>query len=177
MLPQVNGIEVCRKIKESVYGKSVQIIMLSAKGEESDIVFGLGVGADDYLTKPFSIKELVARVYTRIRSVSSIKQDDVKKTNTKHNCLLRIDYKRYKIFINDNILPLTLTEFKLLTFLCERPNVVLTRDTLLDVIGKDINVIDRNVDVHILSIRKKLGTYRHKIRTIRGVGYAYEIET
>ena len=89
---------------------------------------------------------------------------------------LRINYQRYQVFVDNKMLPLTLTEFKLLTFLCDRPHVVLTRDTLLDVIGKDINVIDRNVDVHILSIRRKLGKYRHTIRTIRGVGYAYEVD-
>lgn len=176
MLPKVNGIEVCRKIKESAAGSHVQIIMISAKGEEADIVFGLGVGADDYLIKPFSIKELIARIYTRLRNRPSLESNETEKVKTEKSQFLRIDYQRYQVFVDNKMLPLTLTEFKLLTFLCDRPHVVLTRDTLLDVIGKDINVIDRNVDVHILSIRRKLGKYRHTIRTIRGVGYAYEVD-
>jgi DNA-binding response OmpR family regulator len=168
MLPGVSGLKVCQKLRE--HGKTAQIpiVMLSAKGEEADIVTGLELGADDYVPKPFSPNELVARVRSVLRRVKSAQStSDVIEAGP-----LRIDLARHEVLVNGSHIPFTLAEFNVLRTLASKPGRVFTRDQLLEKIsGGDTYLIDRNVDVHVRAIRKKLGDDSELITTIRGVGY------
>ncbi len=173
MLPQVSGIEVCKRLRETPATRYTPIIMLTAKGEESDVVFGLGVGADDYIVKPFSMNELVARVYSRFRALGRSQQQENKDVLT-HGKVV-IDKARFQVTVAGSSIPMTLAEFRLFTALVSRPGVVLTRDILLDAVtGGDGVLVDRNIDVHVRSIRKKLGEERDLIETVRGVGYKFK---
>jgi phosphate regulon transcriptional regulator PhoB len=175
MLPTIDGIELCRKLKSDPVTRSVPIIMVTAKGEESDIVLGLGVGADDYVTKPFSPKELIARVKAVIRR-GKLKDDTDTQDRIETGGLV-IDLKRFEVRVDDTPVRFTATELRLLHFLASHPGRVFTRDHLLTrVIGDDAIVIDRNIDVHIRSVRKKLGSYRDFVETVRGVGYRFNDE-
>jgi phosphate regulon transcriptional regulator PhoB len=172
MLPTIDGIEICRKLKTDPVTRAIPVIIVTAKGEESDIVLGLGVGADDYITKPFSPKELVARVKAVLRrgtlKVESNKMDRIEIDG------LTIDLKRYEVRVDDKPVRFTATELRLLHFLASHPGRVFTRDQLLNrVIGENAIVIDRNIDVHIRAVRKKIGPYRDYIETVRGVGYRF----
>jgi len=172
MLPSIDGIEICRRLKSDAVTRPIPVIMVTAKGEESDIVLGLGVGADDYVTKPFSPKELIARVRAVLRrgqpKEEAGKQDRIEKD------WLTIDLKRYEVKVDGKPVSFTATELRLLHFLASHPGRVFTRDQLLGrVIGEDAIVIDRNIDVHIRAIRKKIGPYRDYIETIRSVGYRF----
>lgn len=175
MLPGLDGLEVCRRLKSDSVTSDIPVIMVTAKGEESDVVIGLGVGADDYVTKPFSPKELLARVRAVLRR-GPIKEDrDVKERITRGD--LVIDIGRHEVQIDENRMAFTATELRLLHFLASHPGRVFTRDHLLNrVIGDDAFIIDRNIDVHVRSIRKKLGSHRDLIETIRGVGYRFRDE-
>ncbi len=170
MLPGMDGMQVCRKLREHPDTKGIPILMLTAKSEESDIVAGLEVGADDYLTKPFSNSELVARIRALLRrghwSEDSEAREQIKVGS------LTIDSGRHEVYMNGEPLSLTLAEFRLLRMLASRPGRVFTRDQLLESIsGGDTYLIDRNVDVHIRAIRKKLADDAGLISTVRGVGY------
>ncbi|MBM4067112.1 MAG: response regulator [Planctomycetes bacterium] len=171
MLPGIDGLEVCKKLKSDPEMAAIAIVMLTAKGEEVDITVGLKLGADDYVTKPFSPKELVARVQAvlrRAKSASTTK--DYIKIDT-----LTIDLYKHEVTIKNEPVPLTLTEFKLLHQLAGKPGRVFTRDQLLDAVsGPETFVIDRTVDVHIASLRKKLKAYANRIVTIRGIGYKFK---
>lgn len=175
MLPHFNGIEVCKKIREIPEKRSIPIIMLTAKGEETDIVFGLGVGADDYMIKPFGVKELVARVYTRLRTPRA----DSKSAAEAEGTVVRqgeveIDKARFQVKVCGTHVPMTLAEFRLFEALVARPGIVLSRDRLLDAVtGGEGVLIDRNIDVHVRAIRKKLGESRDLIQTVRGLGYKF----
>ncbi len=175
MMPEMNGIEVCKRIRENPEKRATPIIMLTAKSEETDVVYGLGVGADDYMTKPFSSKELVARVYTRLRNytqatpVAPVASDDV----IQHGDV-EVDRARFHIKVCGTQVPMTLAEFRLFDALVSRPGIVLSRDRLLDAVtGGEGVLIDRNIDVHVRSIRKKLGESRDLIETVRGLGYKF----
>lgn len=173
MLPGLDGIEVCRKLKEDPVTRAIPIIMVTAKGEESDVVLGLGVGADDYVAKPFSPKELLAR----IRAV--LRRGALKETQQTHERVVRdgvvIDVTRHQVTVDKAPITLTATEFRLLHFLASHPGRVFPRDHLLSrVIGEDAVVVDRNIDVHVRAIRKKLGDHRDLIETVRGVGYRFQ---
>jgi DNA-binding response OmpR family regulator len=173
MLPGLDGVEICRRLKQDPVTAGIAIVMVTAKGEESDIVLGLGVGADDYIAKPFSPKELVARIKAVLRrgplresteSVERIKREGVE-----------IDASKHRVLIDGQTAAFTATEFRLLHYLASHPGRVFSRNQLLNrVIGVDAIVIDRNIDVHVRSIRKKLGAYRHLIETQRGVGYRFQ---
>jgi len=172
MLPEVDGIELCRKLKADPLTQSIPVIMVTAKGEESDVVLGLGVGADDYVTKPFSPRELTARVKAVLRRAKSKGESDRRERVAFEGVV--IDPQRHEVRVDGEAVPLTATEFRLLHFLALHPGRVFTRDHLLTrVIGDDAIVIDRNIDVHVRSIRKKLGARRELIETIRGVGYRF----
>jgi len=172
MLPGMDGIEVCRKLKSNNTTKHIPIIMVTAKGEESDIVLGLGIGADDYVVKPFSPKELVSRVKAVLRR-GYLKDDEEARERVVHD-KVSIDAVKYEVRIDGTPVNFTLTEFRILHLLALRPGRVFTRDVLLNsVIGDDAIVVDRNIDVHIRAVRKKLGKYRDFIETIRGVGYRF----
>ena len=182
MLPGLDGLEVCRRLKAEQATSRVPVIMVTAKGEESDIVLGLGVGADDYVKKPFSPRELIARVKAVLRR-GPVRGDDEAATGRivrdADSALggLAIDPKRHEA-VADGLKPaFTATEFRLLHLLAANPGRVFTRDSLVSrVIGADAIVLDRNIDVHIRALRKKLGRFGELIETIRGVGYRFKDE-
>jgi two-component system phosphate regulon response regulator PhoB len=173
MLPEIDGIELCRKLKSDPVTRAIPVIMVTAKGEESDVVLGLGVGADDYVTKPFSPKELVARVKAILRRSRTRPEGDSRERIVRGGVV--IDPQRHDVQVDGEPVSLTATEFRLLHFLASHPGRVFTRDHLLArVIGEEAIVIDRNIDVHVRAIRKKLGNHRELIETIRGVGYRFK---
>ncbi len=173
MLPGTDGIEICSVIKNDYDLVNTLVIMVTAKGEESDIVLGLGVGADDYISKPFSPKELVARVKAVLRR-GRLVATNLDKKNIKYGDL-KIDSEKYKVLVEENEIKLTATEFRLLHYLASNPGRVFSREQLLDkALGDATIVVDRNIDVHIRGIRKKLATKTPVIETIRGVGYRFK---
>ena len=168
MLPEMDGLEVCRILKSNENTSDIPIIMLTAKGEETDIVVGLEIGADDYVTKPFSPRVLLARTKALLRRKTKepISKEIIQVEN------LVIDTGKYLVTIEGKPISLTSTEFNLLRFLAQHRGKVFTRNQLLDNVWKDETfVIDRTVDVHIRSLRKKLGSAANLIETVRGVGY------
>ncbi len=172
MLPGLDGIEVCRKLKEDDATRHIPIIMVSAKGEESDVVLGLGLGADDYVTKPFSPRELTGRVRAVLRR-GPLKDERSSKERIVRDGVT-IDAGRHEVLVDDAPAALTATEFRILHFLAFNPGRVFTREQLLNgAVGENAVVVDRNIDVHIKSVRAKLGRHRELIETIRGVGYRF----
>lgn len=171
MLPGLDGLEVCKKLKSSSKTMHIPIIMLTAKGEESDIVSGLELGADDYITKPFSPKVLVAR----IRAILRRKTEGVAERKPARIHELIIDPLRYEVLVKNKPVELTLTEFNILYTLIKRAGLVLTRYQIVDSIhGENYLVTDRAIDVQIVSLRKKLGSAEKYIETVRGVGYRFK---
>ena len=170
MLPGLDGIEICRKLKTDYSTRSIPIIMVTAKGEESDIVLGLGMGADDYMVKPFRPRELMARIRSVLRRGEFIEEGEGVVSIDE----LVIDINRHEVKLEGKIIVLTAMEFKLLHFLASHPGQVFTRENLLNHISSDDTfIIDRNIDVHIRSIRKKLNKHRELIETIHRVGYRF----
>ena len=173
MLPGKSGIEVCKIVRQRKDGKSIPIIMLTAKGEEEDIVTGLESGADDYVTKPFSPKILVARVQAVIRRIRQ--KESAENTINKgviHIHSLTIDPGRHEVLNNGRPVQLTTTEFSILLQLATRPGWVFTRQQLIDQArGYDYLITPRAIDVQIFGLRKKLTTIGSYIETVRGVGY------
>jgi DNA-binding response OmpR family regulator len=173
MLPGLDGLEVCKRLRSNADTRSIPIVILTAKGEESDIVLGLGVGADDYVTKPFSPKELLARITAVLRR-GDLKGDSPAGARIEHNGIV-IDPTRFEVAVDSKPVSFTLTEFKILSILAANPGRVYTRQLLLDKIqGGDAFVDDRNIDVHIRSIRRKLGRRADSVVTVRGVGYKFK---
>ncbi|MBL4795051.1 MAG: response regulator transcription factor [Pseudomonadales bacterium] len=173
MLPGMDGLEICRALKSDSRTQHILIIMVTAKGEESDVVLGLGIGADDYVTKPYSPKELIARVKAVIRRGNSNLQQE-HKTRIEFEELV-IDTSKHIASVSGVDIKLTATEFRLLYCLAENPGRVFSREQLLNQsLGDDAVVVDRNIDVHIRAIRKKIGVEQHYIETIRGVGYRFK---
>jgi len=173
MLPGENGLDVCRKIKSNPELKNIPIIILSAKGEELDVVLGLELGADDYISKPFSPKVLFSRIKAVLRRGKESEKNS--KTLKFGDFILEVD--RYILRKQDKVIPLTLSEFGILRRLVTNVGKVLTRNQLLDDINNDdAFIVDRNIDVHIASLRKKLGDTFNSIETVRGVGYRFKEE-
>lgn len=172
MLPGVDGLEVCRLLKHDSKTQHVPIIMLSAKGEETDIVTGLELGAADYITKPFSPKVLVARLRAVLRRRSMETGSD-NAPLTLHG--ITIHPGRHEVLIHGQPVDLTVTEFRLLHMLARRPGWVFTRSQIVNgVHGEDYPVSDRSVDVQVVGLRKKLGITGEYIETVRGVGYRFK---
>ena len=170
MLPGLDGIEICRKLKTDYSTRSIPIIMVTAKGEESDIVLGLGMGADDYMVKPFRPRELMARIRSVLRRGDFIEEGEGLVSIDE----LVIDINRHEVKLEGKKIVLTAMEFKLLHFLASHPGQVFTRENLLNHVSSDDTfIIDRNIDVHIRSIRKKLNKHRELIETIHRVGYRF----
>lgn len=170
MLPGLDGIEICRKLKTDYSTRSIPIIMVTAKGEESDIVLGLGMGADDYMVKPFRPRELIARIRSVLRRGDFIEEGEGLVSIDE----LVIDINRHEVKLEGKKIILTAMEFKLLHFLASHPGQVFTRENLLNHVSSDDTfIIDRNIDVHIRSIRKKLNKHRELIETIHRVGYRF----
>jgi two-component system phosphate regulon response regulator PhoB len=175
MLPGIDGTEICRIIRADAVLRDVSIMMLSARGEESDILVGLALGADDYVTKPFQTREVIARIHSVLRRGRRREEDPASEV-IRHG-RLEIDTPRHEVRIDQQPVALTATEFRLLRVLASHPRRVFTRDQLLNqVIGDNAVVIDRNIDVHVRSIRRKLGPARDRIETIRSVGYRFAPE-
>lgn len=170
MLPGENGLDVCRKMKSNADLKNIPVVILSAKGEELDVVLGLELGADDYVAKPFSPKVLFSRIKAILRRGKE--PEKVSKIVKYGEFTLEID--RYILRKGDKVIPLTLSEFGILRRMVTNRGKVLTRNQLLDDINNDdAFVVDRNIDVHIASLRKKLGPTFDWIETVRGVGYRF----
>jgi len=169
MLPGIDGLSVCRELKQAETTRQIPVIMVTAKGEETDVVTGLELGADDYVVKPFSPRELVARVRAVLRRGVSKEKGSGGRIDLGE---VTLDSERYEVRVNDEVVPFTRSEFRLLATLASSPGRVFTRDQLVDQLtdGQAI-IIDRNVDVHISAIRKKLGSASDLIVTVRGVGY------
>jgi two-component system phosphate regulon response regulator PhoB len=170
MLPDGSGIDLCRALKTGPKTKQIPVIMVTAKGEEQDRVTGLETGADDYVVKPFSVRELVLRVKAILRrSEVELKAEPIWTFG-----VLRIDHDAHRVFVSDVEVPLTALEFKLLTTLVDRKNRVQARDVLLeDVWGLRLQVETRTVDTHIKRLREKLTAAGAYIHTVRGVGYRF----
>jgi two-component system phosphate regulon response regulator PhoB len=169
MLPGVDGLEVCRALKRDTRTAVIPIVILTARGEEADIVAGLELGADDYLTKPFSPRVLLARIRAVLRRhhTEPVAEDAV---ITHHGLVLHPG--RHEVLVEGQPVPLTLTEFRVLHLLARRPGWVFTRNQIIAAAqGEDVSITERAVDVHIVSLRRKLGTIGEAIETIRGVGY------
>ncbi len=168
MLPGIDGFEACRRLKKLESFGAVPILMLTARSEEADIISGLELGADDYLTKPFSPRVLVARIQALLRR--AVLQDESGGNRITLGELV-IDKDRHEVTISGTTIPLTASEFKILALLAAKPSWVFTRDQILSTIHDGhIVVTDRTVDVQIVSLRKKLGP-QQTIETVRGVGY------
>ena len=171
MLPGMDGLSICRQMKSDSSMREIPIIIASAKGEESDVVIGLEMGADDYLAKPFSPRELLARIRAVLRRgapTADVRDDRIVVRD------LIIDSRKHEVKINNRVVSLTSTEFKLLHHLASSRGRAFSREQLLNrVVGMGVVVVDRNIDVHIRALRKKLGNHSDMIQTIRGVGYRF----
>ncbi len=169
MLPGIDGLSICRKLKEDPKYREIPIIMVTAKGDEVDIVTGLEIGADDYITKPFSTRVLLARVKTLFRRMNQPVPNDSEVIEIES---IRIDPERFEVFVAGTSVKLTQTEFRILHALARRPGRVFTRYQIVDLVrGNDAVVTDRSVDVHIASLRRKLGDAGQFVETVHGVGY------
>jgi len=174
MLPGIDGFGVCRKLKGEKEHSSIPIIILTAKGEEPDIVTGLELGADDYMTKPFSPRVLIARVRAVLRRHSGDENgpDEASVINREG---LKIHPGRHEVTVLDKPVDLTFTEFKILHLLARRPGWVFTRYQIVDAVrGDDHPVSDRSVDVQVVGLRRKLGSCADLIETVRGFGYRFK---
>ena len=172
MLPDRDGLEVCRVMRADPALSQVPIIMVTAKGEESDVVLGLGIGADDYVVKPFRVKELLARIRVRLqRAHDEAREADRRRLQFQG---LVIDPVRHRVLVDEQVATLTLTEFKLLHVLASHAGVAYERYDLLDRIGDGENVVtDRTIDVHVRNLRRKIEPYDRFVETVRGVGYRF----
>ncbi len=170
MLPGIDGLDVCARLRGSERTAGIPVIMLTAKATESDRVVGLEMGADDYVTKPFSPRELAARVKAVLRRASPTKPP----SEILRRGGLTIDLARHAVTCDEKPVTLTATEFRLLQFLASRPGRVFSRSEIIDgALGRDVAVLDRTVDVHVMSLRRKLGECGDWIETIRGFGYKF----
>ena len=172
MLPGIDGLEVTRQLKNAPQTKHIPILMLTAKGEESDVVTGLELGADDYVTKPFSPRILIARTRAIMRRGSREALDETAVIRV-HD--IEIHPGRRTVTLQGEPVTLTYTEFQVLCILARRPGWVFTRSQIVDLVrGDDYPVTDRSVDVQIVGLRKKLGRFGDTIETVRGVGYRFK---
>ena len=171
MLPGINGLDLCRIFKQNERTKAIPVIMLTAKSEDADIVAGLEMGAEDYITKPFSPRVLVARVRTILRRRESGVKDDSSVIQVEG---MQIHPGRHEVTMGDKVVDLTPSEFRILHYLARRPGWVYSRDQIIDAIrGHGYVVTDRAIDVQVVGLRKKLGDYGKFIETVRGIGYRF----
>jgi two-component system phosphate regulon response regulator PhoB len=169
MLPDGSGTELCKTLRQDAATRGVRVVMLTAKGEEIDRVIGFELGADDYIVKPFSVRELLLRVQAVLRRVSTGESGETTQFGT-----LRVDRGAHRVWVNGQEVELTALEFKLLLTLHDRRNRVQTRDALLSDVWKiDADVTTRTVDTHVKRLREKLGAAGIYVQTVRGVGYRF----
>ena len=171
MLPGINGLDLCRIFKQNDRTKAIPVIMLTAKSEDADIVAGLEMGAEDYITKPFSPRVLLARVRTVLRRRETGVKDDSSVIQVEG---MQIHPGRHEVTMGENVVDLTPSEFRILHYLARRPGWVYSRDQIIDAIrGYGYVVTDRAIDVQVVGLRKKLGDYGKFIETVRGIGYRF----
>jgi len=171
MMQGMDGYDFCKKIRASETYKNIPVIFLSAKTEEFDKILGLELGGDDYISKPFSMKELKSRIKAVLRR-SEKPAPVVQKAEVKKYKGLEINPENYTLKVDGSEVELTKTEFGILEMFMANPGKIFTRDNIIDSIrGHDVYVIDRTVDVHVMNLRRKLGPYKHVIKTFSGVGY------
>jgi two-component system, OmpR family, phosphate regulon response regulator PhoB len=169
MLPDLPGTEVCRALKADPVTRSMRVVFVTAKGEEIDRVVGFELGADDYVVKPFSVREILLRVQAILR-----RGETAEGSTTLEFGILVVDLDAHRVLVNGEEVPLTTLEFKLLVTLLERKNRVQTRSVLLsDVWGIEADITSRTVDTHVKRLREKLGAAGHYVETVRGVGYRF----
>ncbi len=172
MLPGVDGLEVCKTLKSNQETASIPVVMVTAKGEESDVVTGLELGADDYVTKPFSPKILLSRIKAVLRRKTEAPADINGVIQIKE---LTIHPGRHEVLVQNESVDLTFTEFKILQTLASRPGWVFTRSQIVDAVrGENYAVTDRSVDFQVVGLRRKLGDCADYIQTVRGVGYRFQ---
>lgn len=174
MLPDLDGLEVCRRLKWKAETRNIPILIVSAKGDEADIVSGIELGADDYVTKPFSPKVLMARIKNVLRRYGEETSDQAESAKALEvaDGALVIDVERHTVQVQGKAVDLTVTEFGILQFLASRPGFVRTRDQIIAAVHGDTAVLSsRTVDVHVTALRRKLGDLGGIIQTVRGVGY------
>ncbi len=171
MLPDADGYEICKYLRKEDKFSKVPIIMLTARSDETDKVLGLELGADDFVTKPFSPRELIARIKAVLRRDEKV----FKTSKIKIGEILEIDLQKYEVYVEGKKTELTSSEYKILTLLSERKGWVYSRDQILDYLGGQMKgVLDRTVDVHIKNLREKIGPAGKYIKNIRGIGYKLE---
>lgn len=174
MMPEMNGIEVIRELAKDVKTASIPIILLTAKGSETDEIVGLEIGADDYIVKPVKIGKLIARVNACLRRKEIFEKSAIEKSNVLKYKELEVDVDSYVVKINDKKINLARKEFETLVYLMRNKGKVMSRNSILDTVwGENVHVVDRTVDVHIRKIREKLGKYADCIETVPGVGYRF----
>ncbi len=176
MLPDLDGFEICRRLKSNVDTKDVPVIMVTAKSDDTDVITGIELGADDYVVKPFSPKVLVARVKNALRRTQRTvaSNERLAKRWTRADGRLLIDVERHVVEIDGNPIDLTLTEFSLLRHLASKPGYVRSRDQIIAAVhGRSTILSSRTVDVHVTAVRRKLGELGTLIETVRGVGYRF----
>jgi two-component system, OmpR family, alkaline phosphatase synthesis response regulator PhoP len=177
MMPGMDGLEVCRRLRSEPKTATIPMIMLTAKSGESDRVVGLELGADDYVTKPFSPRELAARIKAVLRRASPQSTQPMPSTPSSviRRGELTIDLTRREVSCEGNITILTASEFRLLHFMAMHPGHVFSRSELIDgALGRDVSVVERTIDVHVTGLRKKLGSCSEWIETVRGFGYRFK---
>ncbi len=173
MLPGMGGLDICRELRASTKTVKIPILMLTAKAEETDQVVGFAVGADDYVTKPFSVKVLLQRIKVLLRRAGEPELVG----EILEAAGIRIDKRGHQVSVDGETIALTPTEFRLLETLLKQPGRAFSRGDLLDSAMGDSIVLDRTIDVHIKSLRRKLGDRGERIETVRGVGYRFQTET
>jgi len=174
MMPEMNGIEVIRELAKDAKTASIPIILLTAKGSETDEIVGLEIGADDYIVKPVKIGKLIARVNACLRRKEIFEKSAIEKSNVLKYKELEVDVDSYVVKINDKRINLARKEFETLVYLMRNKGKVMSRNSILDTVwGENVHVVDRTVDVHIRKIREKLGKYADCIETVPGVGYRF----
>ena len=170
MLPDLDGLDVCRRLKEEEKTRQVPIVMVSAKGEDTDIILGLEMGADDYITKPFSPKILLARIRSVLRRLGRTGSEGISRIISIHG--ISIDSTKHEGSSNGRLIPLSVTEYSILEFLAKNPGWVFSRSQIITAVrGDNYSVTERSVDVQVLGLRKKLDDKKDIIETVRGVGY------
>ncbi len=173
MLPDTDGLEICKYMKRKEHLSSIPIVMLTAKSEETDTVLGLELGADDYVRKPFSPKELIARVKTVLRRIESCREPETRRKISVGN--ITIDPDKHEVFVDGNKVELTSAEFRILQLLASEKGRVFSRGRILDHLWSSGKIVtDRTVDVHIRHLRSKIGSASKLIRNVHGVGYKLE---
>ncbi|MFW6366334.1 MAG: response regulator transcription factor [Spirochaetota bacterium] len=177
MMDGMDGYDFCKMLRNSPAWKSIPIIFLSAKSEEFDKVLGLELGADDYLTKPFSVKELTSRIKAVLRRTESRSGTPATENRDKKYTYKGVELypDQFKLIIDGNDVKLTKTEFEILHLFLANPGKIFTRDNIIDSVrGNNIYVVDRTIDVHIMNLRKKLKSYKNIVKTFSGVGYGFK---